>query len=426
MQYIEFLGLCLSYAAFFAPLVLIGGVILFLLSYFFGDRNFGKHYADRRAGRIAAASARAVLSPVTGRDASAAAAKLREEGASADAAAAWFVSKGQSAPEGVLAAAAVLGVVPALLRWFFAFISSAVLGFLSTPAQDDKKLKKQDPAAYEAAQAQKKEEKAARKAERRDACRKDRLQRSLAAMAAVLRCLPGLLAACVLGAAIATAFPDAFFTDMNFSGRTVTLFIALVLSFLVGSTGIACAPVVLALLARELDPGVGLLILCAAPVFNMTELYNLGRAIGRGKAIFYMFANCVPAFVGAKILQDLYMGKLISWTIPAISAKPMENAFFLPGIILLALLCAAGVILLLRSREGRVEIPEGAVKLYVSGGITPERAEGLKARLEALEGVSVIGVYAAKKLVLIRGAAEFDALSAACEAEGLQLDGTEE
>ena len=104
----------------------------------------------------------------------------------------------------------------------------------------------------------------------------------------------------------------------------------------------------------------------------------------------------------------------------------MENAFFLPGIILLALLCAAGVILLLRSREGRVEIPEGAVKLHVSGGITPGRAEGLKARLEALEGVSVIGVYAAKKLVLIRGAAEFDALSAACEAEGLQLDGTEE
>ena len=43
-----------------------------------------------------------------------------------------------------------------------------------------------------------------------------------------------------------------------------------------------------------------------------------------------------------------------------------------------------------------------------------------------VEGVSVVGVYAAKKLVLIRGAAEFDALSAACEAEGLQLDGTEE
>ena len=426
MLYIEFLGLCLSYAAFFAPLVLLGGGILFLLSFFFGDRNFGKHYADRRAGRIAAASARAVLSPVTGRDASAAAARLREEGASADAAAAWFVSKSQSAPEGVLASAALLGVIPALLRWAFAIISSAVLGFLSTPAQENKKLKKLDPAAYEASRAEKKAEKAARKAERREACRKDRLPRSLVAMASVLRCLPGLLAACAIGAAIATAFPDAFFTDMDFSGRAVTLFIALVFSFLVGSPGITCAPVVLALLTCELDPGVGLLILCAAPVFNMSELYNLGRAIGRGKAIFYMFANCVPAFIGAKILQDLYMGKLLSRTVPAISAKPMENAFFLPGIILLAILCAVGVILLLRGREGRVEIPEGAVKLHISGSITPERAKGLKGRLEALEGVSVIGVYAAKKLVLIRGTAEFDALSAACEAEGLQLDGTEE
>lgn len=426
MVYIEFLGLCLSYAAFFAPLVLLGGAVFFLLSFFFGDRNFGKHYAERRAGRITAASARALLSPVTGRDASAAAAKLREEGATADAAAAWFVSKSQSAPEGVLATAAVLGVIPALLRWIFAFISSAVLGFLSTPAQDNKKLKKMDPAAYQAIRAQKKEEKIARRAEHRAACRKDRLPRSMEAMTSVLRCLPGLLAACAIGAAIATAFPDAFFTDMNFSGRTVTLFIALVFSFLVGSSGIVCAPVVLALLACKLDPGVGLLILCAAPVFNMTELYNLGRAIGRGKAIFYMFANCVPAFVGAKILQDMYMGKLISWTVPAISAKPMENAFFLPGIFVLVLLCAAGVVLLLRRREGRVEIPEGAVKLYISGSITPERAEGLKARLEALEGVSVIGIYTAKKLVLIRGAAEFDALSAACEAEGLQLDGTEE
>ena len=72
------------------------------------------------------------------------------------------------------------------------------------------------------------------------------------------------------------------------------------------------------------------------------------------------------------------------------------------------------------------EIPEGAVKLHISGSIMPERTEGLKARLEALEGVSVIGIYAAKKLVLIRGTADFDALSAACEAEGLQLDGTEE
>ena len=426
MLYVEFLGLCLSYAAFFAPLVLLGGVILFLQSFFFGDRSFGKHYADRRAGRIVAASGRAVLFPVPGRDASAAAAKLRKEGASADAAAAWFVSKSQSAPEGVLASAALLGVIPALLRWAFAFISSAVLGFLSTPAQENKKLKKLDPAAYEAARAQKRAEKAELKAERREACRKDRLPRSLTAMASVLRCLPGLLAACVIGAAIATAFPDAFFTDMNFSGRTVTLFIALVFSFLVGSSGIVCAPVVLALLACRLDPGVGLLILCAAPVFNMGELYNLGRAIGRGKAIGYMFANCVPAFVGAKILQDLYMGKLISWSVPAISAKPMENVFFLPGIILMAILCAVGVILLLRGRAGRVEIPEGAVKLHISGSIMPERAEGLKARLEALEGVSVIGIYAAKKLVLIRGTADFDALSAACEAEGLQLDGTEE
>lgn len=425
-MYIEFLGLFLSYAAYFAPLVLVGGVVLFLLSYFFGGAKSGKRYAERRAGCITAAAAGAFLAPVPGRNAAAGAAKLREEGASSDAAAAWFVSKSQSAPEGLLATAAVLGVIPALLRWFFAFISSAVLGFLSTPAQDNKKLKKLDPAAYAAALAEKKAKNAALRAEHRETCRKDRMSRSVEAMTAVLRAMPGLLAACAIGAAIATAFPDAFFTDMNFSGRTVTLFIAFVFSFLVGSNGLACAPVVLALLARELDPGAGLLILCTAPVFNMSELYNLGRAIGRGKAIFYMLANCVPAFIGAKIFQDLYMGKLIPWSIPEISAKPMENAFFLPGILLMVLLVAGWVILLVRSGEGRVEIPEGAVKLRISGSITQERTEALKAQLEALEGVSVIAVYAARKLVIIRGEAEFDALSAACEAAGLQLDGTEE
>ncbi|MBR3692214.1 MAG: hypothetical protein IKL89_05900 [Clostridia bacterium] len=229
-------------------------------------------------------------------------------------------------------------------------------------------------------------------------------------------------------AAVAVMLPDAFFTDMAFSGRLVTLFIILALGFLLGASGLSVAPLALALLMRGLDPGAVFLLLCAAPVFNMTELFNLGRVLGRAKSIIFMFASCVPSFVAAKIMQDLYTGKLWSFTFDELSAKPMENGFFLPGIVIFGLLCLGALVFLLRRdrKEKPLDLPADAVRLYLSGSWSEETESRLCDALAEVEGVSVAGVYAARGLVLIRGPVDFAALSAACESVGLTLERTEQ
>lgn len=423
-MFVEFIGYLCSFVLFFAPVALLGAVVLLLLGAVLPAPRGGRY--TRRSGADAARAAlRAALSPICGAKASEDAARLRAEGAGTDATAAYFVSKTAAAPEGAISAGLLIGLPAALLRWVLAAGSAMLTGFVCTPSERMRQLKKNNAAAY----AEKKAALRAARAPQPATALGERLRAAVRALPGNVRAmLPGLAVGCVAGAALATALPDTFFADIGLVGTMLCFFLCLSLGFLVGAPALSAAPVLLGLLLRGLGPGPALFVLCAAPVFNITELYNIGRVIGRGKTVIYMLANTLPALVVSKLFQDIVAAKLIGYAPPAVSASPAENAGFAVGVVCAVLLLVLlGISLagdLRRSREEHAD--RGDMKLFLSGAWGEQTEQILQDALSALPGISVLAIRRERGTAVLSGTAEFDVLAEAVRSAGLSLDRTEE
>ena len=398
-----------------SPYLLLGFLFAGLMHAYIPPRFYGRYLSRPSFRSVLNAALMGIPLPLCSCGVLPTAMTLRAEGASKGATASFLIATPQTGIDSIVATYGMLGLPFAVVRPIIALITALVGGaavhlFSKETSEGDSTQCKTYAASGEPAH-----------------------PRWLRALHYAFVEMPSnmgkwIVVGLVVAGMITVAVPDDAFTlfrDNSLASMLLVLVIAM--PMYVCATG--SIPIAVALMAKGLTPGAGLVLLMAGPACNVASMLIVRKVLG-GRTLVVYIAAIVAGAVGAGLLVDnLHFSQAVNF-MPTIQAGVMHAHCHVENDSWIAWLCSALLAALLLNVALRAYRQRSASDQQNTTNVTVYQVEGMACghcraavagAIRDLDGVDAVDVSLQKKEARVEGSVSEQAVIKAVESRGYRI-----